>query len=124
MIQPRVIRGMAPCDATRPSGEPTSTSGKQQPMPESSAVVRTPHASRYLQQLCKHWSHKFETEFDATRARIVLPLGETRLSADAETLTIVLAAEDAARLPDFRDVVVRHVERFAFRETLRFEWSS
>lgn len=92
-------------------------------MPESRAVVRTPHASRYLQQLCRHWSHRFETEFSASRARIALPLGETRLRADAETLTIDLAAEDAARLPDLRDVVVRHVERFAFRETLRFDWS-
>lgn len=92
-------------------------------MPESRAVVRTPHASRYLQQLCRHWSHRFETEFSASLARIALPLGETRLRADAETLTIDLAAEDAARLPDLRDVVVRHVERFAFRETLRFDWS-
>lgn len=92
-------------------------------MPESRAVVPTPHASRYLQQLCKHWSHRFEIESSATLARIALPLGETRLSADAEALTIDLSADDAARLPDLRDVVVRHVERFAFRETLRFQWS-
>ncbi|MEH3147676.1 MAG: DUF2218 domain-containing protein [Methylobacterium frigidaeris] len=92
-------------------------------MPHTRAVVGTPHGSRYLQQLCKHWAHKFETEFDATAGRIVLPLGEARLAADAETLTIDLAAEDPAALPDFRDVVVRHIERFAFRETLRFEWT-
>lgn len=92
-------------------------------MPQSRAVIRTPNASRYLQQLCKHWSHKFETEFSATAGRIVLSIGETRLTAGAETLTIDLAAEDATNLPDLRDVVARHIERFAFRETLRFEWS-
>ena len=92
-------------------------------MTESRAVVGTPHASRYLQQLCKHWSHRFETEANATQARIALPLGETRLTADAEALTIDLTAQDAASLPDLRDVVVRHIERFAFRETLRFEWT-
>lgn len=92
-------------------------------MPQSRAVVSTPHASRYLLQLCKHWSHKFETEFTETHGRIVLPLGETRLGADAESLTIDLSTEDADALPDFRDVVARHLERFAFRETLRFEWS-
>ncbi|AWI90475.1 DUF2218 domain-containing protein [Methylobacterium sp. DM1] len=92
-------------------------------MAESHAVVSTPHAGRYLQQLCKHWAHRFETEFSATNARIALPLGETRLSADAETLTIDLTAQDAASLPGLRDVVVRHIERFAFRETLRFDWT-
>ncbi|CAO4195897.1 DUF2218 domain-containing protein [Methylorubrum extorquens] len=92
-------------------------------MTESRAVVGTPHASRYLQQLCKHWAHRFEIEFSPTDARIALPLGETRLSASAETLTIDLTAQDAASLPDLRDVVVRHIERFAFRETLRFDWT-
>lgn len=45
-------------------------------MPDSRAVIATPHASRYLQQLCKHWSHKFETEAGPTNARIALPLGK------------------------------------------------
>lgn len=92
-------------------------------MPHSQAVIKTPTASRILQQLCKHWSHKFETEFSPTAGRIMLPLGETRLAADTEALTIDLTAEDAEQLAGLRDVVVRHVERFAFRETLRFEWS-
>ncbi|WP_407521371.1 DUF2218 domain-containing protein [Methylobacterium oryzisoli] len=92
-------------------------------MIHSRSIVSTAHASRYLQQLCKHWSHKFETEFDPTSARIALPLGEARLAADADALTIDLAVDDAAKLPDFRAVVVRHIERFAFRETLTFEWT-
>lgn len=92
-------------------------------MHQSRAVISTLHASRTLQQLCKHWAHKFETEFTTTTGRIMLPLGETRLAADAEALTIELAAEDADKLSGLRDVVVRHVERFAFRETLDFAWS-
>ena len=32
-------------------------------MPKSKTMVTTKHASRYLQQLCKHWSHKFTVEF-------------------------------------------------------------
>jgi len=86
------------------------------------AVVSTAHASRYLQHLCKHWAHRFETDFDARTGRIVLPLGEARLKSDAETLTIDLTAKDAAELSGLRDVVVRHVERFAFREQLHFNW--
>ncbi|KMO43533.1 2,4-dihydroxyhept-2-ene-1,7-dioic acid aldolase [Methylobacterium tarhaniae] len=92
-------------------------------MTHSRAIVGTAHASRYLQQLAKHWSHKFDTEFDATTARIALPLGEARLAADAEALTIDLAVDDPATLPDFHAVIVRHLERFAFRETLHFAWT-
>lgn len=92
-------------------------------MPDSRAVVTTAHASRYLQQLCKHWAHKFETEFTPTVGRIVLTIGEARLAADAETLTVALSASDDAALAQLRDVVASHLERFAFRETLRFEWT-
>ena len=35
------------------------------------ATVPTAHASRYLQQLCKHWSHKLPVEFDASRRALV-----------------------------------------------------
>ena len=35
----------------------------------SQAQVRTEHASRYLQQLCKHWSHKFAVTFDRVARR-------------------------------------------------------
>lgn len=87
------------------------------------AVVGTQHASRYLQQLCKHWAHRFPTEFNTDAGRIALPLGEARLGAEPEALTIDLAAEDAAKLAGLREVVVRHVERFAFRERLRFDWA-
>ena len=31
-------------------------------MPTSQARVQTMEASRYLQQLCRHWSHKFKVE--------------------------------------------------------------
>ena len=50
-------------------------------------------------------------------------LGETRLIASTDALTIDLTAEDPANLSGLRDVVVRHVDRFAFRETLRYAWS-
>ncbi|MBB4001209.1 DUF2218 domain-containing protein [Aurantimonas endophytica] len=92
-------------------------------MLQSCAIVPTAHASRYLQQLCKHWSHKFQTEFTADAGRIALPLGEARLAAEADALTIDLKAKDDADLAVFKDVVAQHVERFAFQENLVFEWS-
>ncbi|WP_395446893.1 DUF2218 domain-containing protein [Aminobacter sp. UC22_36] len=89
-------------------------------MPKSTAVVETEHASRYLQQLCKHWGHKFKVEFSPTEGRI--DLGEGRLvdlRAGDHSLTVDVEAED---LPRMEQVVVDHIVRFAFREELKFEW--
>lgn len=94
-------------------------------MPVTSATVSTAHASRYLQQLCKHWAHKFEVSFDPRHGTIALPFGVVTLAADeggeaALHVTIELAeGADAARA---REVVAEHLGRFAFREALLFEW--
>ena len=91
-------------------------------MAQSTADVKTEHASRYLQQLCKHWAHKFAVEFSPEHGTI--DLGENRLvilDADAEklTTTVETSEENLARL---EEVVASHVVRFAFREELVFEW--
>ena len=91
-------------------------------MPENRADVPTASASRYLQQLCKHWSHKFTVEFTPTHGRIDLPSGPCILDADADKLHVVISSDDPDKLPRFREVVEEHIKRFAFRETLEFEW--
>lgn len=84
------------------------------------ARVDTPQASRYLTQLCKHWSHRFpETEFGPERGAV--PFGEGRsatFEADAEGLTLTVTAPDLAALTRLEGVVAEHLARFAVRENL------
>jgi hypothetical protein len=89
----------------------------------SVAVVRVPtaHASRYLQQLCKHWAHKFPVEFTPHDGRIEMSAGVLILDADAEGLGLRLTA-DPGDLERMEGVVAEHLKRFAFRETLTFDW--
>lgn len=91
-------------------------------MAKTHANVPTAHASRYLQQLCKHWAHKFTVEFTPEHGRI--DLGENRvvsLNANEQNLTAsVDAPED--NLAQMEDVVASHIVRFAFREELVFNW--
>ena len=54
-------------------------------MPASHTTVTTASASRYLQQLCKHWSHKFSVEF--TPERGIIPFDATRVVNDCGRLT-------------------------------------
>lgn len=91
-------------------------------MPVSLADIATAHASRYLQQLCKHWSHKFPVSFDVCSGRV--PFSEDAelvLSANGDVLSLRLSAS-AARLPTLEDVVAEHLRRFADREQLHIDW--
>ena len=88
------------------------------------ARVPTASASRYLQQLCKHWSHKLEVAFDPAHGTIRFPGGTVAtLEADATALTVTIAAPDEETLARMKGVVAEHLDRFAFREApLPFSW--
>lgn len=85
------------------------------------AHVSTPNASRYLQQLCKHFGHKIPTEFDAEKGRIEFPFGTCALKAEGETLTLDVAGQPD-ELERLKSVVDSHLVRFAFREALEVTW--
>ncbi len=83
------------------------------------ARIVTASASKYLQQLCKHWSHKFAVSFSQTEGRI--PFSEDRdcaLVADAEGLTVRVCAPNAPDALRLGAVVIDHLRRFAHREDL------
>ena len=88
-------------------------------MPASQATIATASGSRYLQQLCKHWSHKFAVEF--TPEQGMIPFDDTRvckLQASPEQLSLRVEAADDATLERMQGVVIDHLKRFAFREDL------
>ena len=89
---------------------------------KSVAEIATPNASRYLQQLCKHFAHKRPVTFDPQSGSIAFSSGECRLEARDDALTLSLTAPDAAYLEQLQDVVARHLVRFAFREDMQIDW--
>ncbi len=93
--------------------------------PTTTARVPTTHASRYLQQLCKHWSHKLEVAFDEVHGTIRFPSGAViTLDAGADALDARIEAPDVETLDRMKGVLAEHLDRFAFREApLPFAWS-
>jgi hypothetical protein len=88
-------------------------------MPVSRAKIHTASASRYLQQLCKHWSHRFAVEFTPEHGRI--PFDEGRvctLDAAEGDLALRIETTDPDALERMEGVVIEHLKRFAFREDL------
>ena len=103
----------------------------------SSAIANTPtaHASKYLQQLCKHWQHNLAVEFTPDHGTVTFPrdargatwTGDALVTFDAgaDTLSIRIDASSDAHLETMKDVVARHLDRFAFREApLAFAWQA
>lgn len=88
------------------------------------ARVPTHSASRYLQQLAKHWSHKMEVNFSEREATIAFPNGaKVELRADSDALDVRLAVPEDGDVARMEDVVASHLDRFAFREApLTFDW--
>ncbi len=94
-------------------------------MPVSTSTVATTHASKYLQQLCRHWSHKFAVELSAESGCV--PFNDTTevmFSADPVALHMTLSAADRSQLERYETVVTDHLKRFAFREELHIVWDS
>jgi uncharacterized protein len=97
------------------------------------ALVPTDHASRYLQQLCKHWSHNLQVEFTPENGTVIFPKdargadypGDAVVTFNAVEggLDLRIDASSAEQLDTLKDVVARHLDRFAFRENeLRYDW--
>lgn len=93
-------------------------------MPVSVARVPTQSASRYLQQLAKHWSHKMSVTFSEEEGTIDFPNGaHLAMRADSDTLDLALTVPDGEDVGRMREVVSSHLDRFAFREgPLTFDW--
>lgn len=102
-------------------------------MPTQTAHVPTKNGSRYLQQLCKHWSHDLKTVFTPEHGTVAFPkdargsnfAGDALVTfvAASVTLEVRIEASEAEQLARLKDVVANHLDRFAFREApLTFNW--
>jgi len=93
------------------------------------AIVRgrakTASGSKYLQQLCKHWDHKFEVEFSETRGQVRFPSAVATMEASADALLVSIETDDTESVERLKEIVANHLDRFAFREApLPFKWST
>ena len=99
----------------------------------TTAAVPTLHASRYLQQLCKHWAHDLTVDFDPGHGTVAFPKnirgadypGDALVTfhAAADMLDVRIDATSGEQRDALKGVVARHLDRFAFREApLAFDW--
>ncbi|MER8417527.1 DUF2218 domain-containing protein [Mesorhizobium sp. M1329] len=86
--------------------------------------IRTERASRYLQQLCKHWSHGYTVKFDNFEGHIDFGKGQkVDMTAENKVLTMTVTNVSRETTIELAGVVTEHLKRFAFREDLDLSWS-
>jgi hypothetical protein len=99
----------------------------------AAAAVPTKSASRYLQQLCKHWSHQFAVDFTPTAGTITFPKDARGISFPSDAtvtltalesgLAVQVRASATEQLEGVKAALASHLDRFAFREApLAFDW--
>ncbi|WP_419757329.1 DUF2218 domain-containing protein [Acidisoma sp.] len=76
----------------------------------------TGNAARYMAQLCKHFAHKLPVTLNERDGQIVFTAGVCDVAADETGLRLRASAEDEVGLQQVQSVVIRHLQRFAFRE--------
>ncbi|MFN7029896.1 MAG: DUF2218 domain-containing protein [Sphingopyxis sp.] len=102
-------------------------------MVRATAAVPTAHASKYLQQLCKHWQHNLQVEFTPDHGTVTFPKdargadwpgdGLVTFDAGPDALSVRIDASVGEQLEGLQGAVARHLDRFAFREApLAFDW--
>jgi len=91
---------------------------------ESTATVTTTTPRRYLVQLCKHFEHRLTVSQTGNSGRIEFPMGTCALQAAGDTLALKASAATADALTQLKDVIARHLLRFAFRDPPAIAWQS
>ena len=93
-------------------------------MLKSVSRFETERASRYLQDMCKHFAHKVEVNYDTERGSAAMPYGKLDMFVRDGALYVEVEAENGELLNRMKHVVDAHIVRFAFREKIAgLQWS-
>lgn len=91
-------------------------------MAKITAVMVTANASKYLQQLSKHFAHKVQAVWDNETAHVTFEPGECRMQATGDQLTITCESDDPEKFQQLIFVVEGHLIGFAWREDCELVW--
>ncbi|MBD8893891.1 DUF2218 domain-containing protein [Roseibium litorale] len=85
-------------------------------------TVQTASATKYLQQLCKHFTHKVPAAWTQEAGSVTFPYGDCIMHARDNALHIQCQTHDAENVALLKDVIGSHLRQFAWRETLQLVW--
>lgn len=93
-------------------------------MNTATSTTQTASASKFLQQLCKHFAHKVPAERDANPGEVSFPFGKRHMEASGTCRMIHCKAGDAPKMRRARTVLDDRLELYARRRELKLQWRS
>lgn len=87
------------------------------------ARAETESASKYLQQLCKHFAHKVPSTYDETDGKVEFPMGDCTMQATSDVLTVTCHCKETDGLTQMGQIIDKHLERFAWKEKVELTWA-
>lgn len=91
-------------------------------MTELNGRAETAHAVLYMNKMAKHFRHKVPVQLEEGWAVIEFEAGRCALSADAARLNARIEAASPEAAEVVREVIDRHLPRFAPKEALTINW--
>jgi hypothetical protein len=89
------------------------------------AKVATASGGKYVQQLCKHWAHKLPVNLDGDAGTVTFPGAVITMTGAPDAIVFSIAGNEGDEVERLKEVVERHLDRFAFREApLAYEWTA
>lgn len=89
---------------------------------QATSTITTEKASRYLQQMCKHFAHKVDVDFTKEEGTVNLPFGDLKMVATETALSLHISASDEETITRMEEATAKHLERFMFREQPEITW--
>lgn len=90
----------------------------------TTTTIATQGATTYIRKLCRHFAHKIATSYTETTGMASFEQGVCRMQATPDTLIFEIEAETPEAQETIKNILVRHLEKFAFREQLVIHWTS
>ena len=90
----------------------------------SKALITVENPSRYINRLCKHWSHKFTIEQTEQHSSIDFGTAHCTLTHADDQLTLKLSSASAAELEKMQQVVANHLIRMSSKHISDVSWDS
>jgi len=89
---------------------------------ERKGVVTTAFGSKYINKLCKHFTHRVTAEWSDDKGTVFFDMGICVMTATDDLLSVVCTAETGSDLDEILDTMKRHFDCFAVKDQLVLDW--
>lgn len=89
---------------------------------QQKGVVFTQNGSRYINKLCKHFTHRVPASWTEHEGVVEFDMGFCRMASNGQALSFVCEAENNHDLNEILDTVKGHFDRFAMKDQLVLNW--